>query len=112
VLNREAVASGNERLRQVLYPGDVDQSIAQLRWITLLRAVIRRPYLLDLALGGVILDGIGAPLHVPRIDETGVESESSIVTLTEPGTFNASTPESILPMTMIPGSGISWPSCR
>jgi hypothetical protein len=49
VLNREAVASGNEQLQQVLYRGDVDQSIAQLRWITLLRAVISRPHLLDLA---------------------------------------------------------------
>jgi hypothetical protein len=34
---------------------------------------------------------------------------SSTLTLTESGTSKASTPESILPMTMMPGSGIFWP---
>ena len=38
-------------------------------------------------------------------------SMSSIVTLTDPRTLSASTPESILPMAMMPGSGIFSPSC-
>jgi hypothetical protein len=37
---------------------------------------------------------------------------SSMITFTDTGTFNASTPESILPMTMMPGEGIDCPSCR
>lgn len=39
-------------------------------------------------------------------------SASSSVTPTEPGTFSASTPESILPITMMPGEGTAWPSWR
>ena len=39
-------------------------------------------------------------------------SSASIVTRKEPGTSRTSTPESILPMTMMPGLGISSPSSR
>src|SRR5256885_411433 len=39
-------------------------------------------------------------------------SIGSIVTFAEPSTFKASTPESILPMTMMPGSEIFSPSLR
>jgi hypothetical protein len=51
----------------------------------------------------------------PKNEEVGLtlpawSLASSTLTLTELGTLKASTPESILPMTMMPGSGISWPS--
>ncbi|MDZ8090843.1 MAG: hypothetical protein RMZ42_02710 [Nostoc sp. DedQUE05] len=40
---RKGITSGNEQLRRILHPGDFDQSIAQLCWVTLLRAVVDRP---------------------------------------------------------------------
>ena len=44
----EGIASREKLFRRVRHPGNLDQSLAQLRRVTLLRTVVGRPHLLDL----------------------------------------------------------------
>ena len=54
----------------------------------------------------------GRPLPARVLSQTLHLLTASTVTLTDPGTLKASTPESILPIRMMPGSGICSPSFR
>jgi hypothetical protein len=82
-------------------------------WCYLLRQVQVAGNLRDLTGSQKALTGSpGRPLPAPVLSQTLQLLTASTVTLTDPGTLKASTPKSILPIRMMPGSGICSPSFR
>ena len=71
--HREGIAARVKLFRRVRHAGDLDEGLAQLLRVALLRAVVCRPRLLDVALGGVVFDGPAGPSDVPVVQEVRAE---------------------------------------